>query len=1269
MRVIETSHLKTWASSKAAESRLPYIVKSLIQAVIQPEKLRMPFGDAVWVPGFDGAVINSETNRFVPVGLSVWELGTSTNFKAKAQRDYAKRSTDKSGSDEEKSVASKLDRSQATFVFVTPHVWQDKDDWIAERKQDGVWKDIVIIDGVDLQDWLAEAPAVDLQFAAELGLVPEAGLQTPDQAWEEWSHLTSPPASEDLVVAGREEQEKELIDHLKGPPATFTVRGDSPREAWGFVLAVLRRAGSEGDLLNLHARTIMADDEDVARRLRHLENLIIVLKQARGQVSGFLSRRGCYVIVPEGNDARSERNVVVLTRPTRQTFADALREMGLSDDEAERQARACGRSVTILQRQLAHANLEPPRWSDAQNIIHLLPALLAGRWNNRNDFDREILRQLADAPDYNSVEGRLQQFLFMDEPPLQRIDEMWTLTAPVDAFQLGARYLAVADLNRFKSAFREVFGRIDPNVEVPPEEWPSLIIRENASHSQWLKSGMAETLLLIAERGVGAEFYLPSPSGYAAEVVRGLPGLNNDWRLLASIRDQYARLMEAAPGPFLDSLERLLDTKPDDMRRLFAEGGLLGTTSMHTGILWGLEALAWSPQYLTRVTLILAKLARIDPGGRLSNRPINSLRDIFLWWYPGTHAPIETRLNAIDLILDRAPDVGWDLIAALLPTARQSITTGTAKPLWRDIGDLPEDARTRRGQIQYVTAIVDRVLDHVGSNPDRWQAILDSLRVLTIAQQTRALELLEAIAANDQVATERKSALWEVLRDFIHKHRTFQDANWAVPRDLIDQLEAILSLLAPDDPVERNRWLFDEWLPDLLSQEEDFDQRQQQTEALRQQAVAEILQGQGIEGLVRLGTLCHYPGLVAAAVVPLMVNLEAVYAFVERAISAGEAGISLAGHISGQAQRRFGDGWSALVRKEGQKGTWPSSVVASLLVWWPDSPMTWNEAEALGVAAEYWRGKQPFALEGTPEEQVYQIDRLIEVERAAEVFSRVALRGKTVPTETLVRLFDATLNEIAQLRTREEMQRLRLDSYYVRKFLGELRNRADLPREQLAVREYQALPLLGSLDVSGLAIYQLMAEDPDFFVQLLCDAFLPAHRDKSQDPEPTAEMQVRARTAFSLLKGMEQVPGRRQGTQIDEAALLQWAKAVRRKAAKVDRAVIADQLIGQVLAHSSEDPEDGGWPHRTVRNAIEILASDDIDRGLSIERFNMRGVYRKAMYEGGDQERVLARQYRGWADISRTQWPRMARVLESIAESWDRAARREDARAEQEKLE
>ena len=789
MHLIETSHLKSWADSRPAQSQFPYYVKKLISAVIQPEKLRMPSGDAVWLPGLDGEVLNSETNRFVPPGLSVWEVGTQPRIKSKANTDYAKRKTDK---DKKKGILElTLNRSEITFVFVTPRIWKDKDKWVAEHKAEKIWKEVVVIDGVDLQDWLEEAPVVTMQLAAEMHLVPEAGLQTLDQAWEEWSRLTDPPVSEELVVTGREEQEKNLIGSLIDPPNTFTVRGDSPREASGFILAVLRKFNSKEKNLSLDARIIVADDETVATQLQHYRNLIIALKQTRGQVSGVLSSKGHHVIIPEGNSVNTTHNSIELARPFHHQFVDALKRMSLPDDEAERTARECGLSVTILQRRRPHANFTRPTWSDGELAVQLLPAVLANRWNNRNEADREMLRQLAGASDYESVESQLQPFLWLDEPPLRRVDELWTLSASADAFQLVARHLTSAHLDRFKAVFREVFGNIDPKVEIPLDEWLYFGIRGEKGHSRWLRSGLADSLLLIAERGVNAQLSsIPSPQDYVDELVKGIPGLNDDWRVLASIRDQYAWLMEAAPNPLLSSLEHLLEAKPADVRRLFAEGDAIFGENMHTGLLWGLETIAWSTEYLCRVALVLSGLVSLDPGGRIQNRPINSLREIFLWWHPGTNANNEERLNAIDLILKHNTETGWELLSRLLPEGH-SVSSGTARPRWRDFGDLSKDAHTRYGQMQYIAALGDRAIANVNSSPERWKVILNSLRNLPATQRDMALDRLRTVSEGP-TPIDAKVALWDVLRQFVYQHRTFQKANWALPTDLLNRLDSIL---------------------------------------------------------------------------------------------------------------------------------------------------------------------------------------------------------------------------------------------------------------------------------------------------------------------------------------------------------------------------------------------------------------------------------------------------------------------------------------------
>jgi hypothetical protein len=175
------------------------------------------------------------------------------------------------------------------------------------------------------------------------------------------------------------------------------------------------------------------------------------------------------------------------------------------------------------------------------------------------------------------------------------------------------------------------------------------------------------------------------------------------------------------------------------------------------------------------------------------------------------------------------------------------------------------------------------------------------------------------------------------------------------------------------------------------------------------------------------------------------------------------------------------------------------------------------------------------------------------------------------------------------------------------------------------------------------------------FIQLICDAFTPA---SGLNEAVTDERRARAGLAFRLLRAMKTVPGI-SPESIDEKQLKWWVSEVRRLAKEADRAFIADQQIGQVLAFAPADTEDGAWPAKEVRDLIEELADEEVERGIAISRFNQRGAHSRGLFDGGAQERALANQYRDWAGAS-VRWSRTSRLLKGIAEDWERHARMMD---------
>ena len=68
-----------------SEGLLPEIIKRLINCSgAEVDRLRIPDGDDVWAPGYDGIVSAKVESRYITAGKSVWEFGCSSDSLAKS---------------------------------------------------------------------------------------------------------------------------------------------------------------------------------------------------------------------------------------------------------------------------------------------------------------------------------------------------------------------------------------------------------------------------------------------------------------------------------------------------------------------------------------------------------------------------------------------------------------------------------------------------------------------------------------------------------------------------------------------------------------------------------------------------------------------------------------------------------------------------------------------------------------------------------------------------------------------------------------------------------------------------------------------------------------------------------------------------------------------------------------------------------------------------------------------------------------------------------
>ena len=1239
MKWISALNLEQWADRIGAREEFPELVRDLITASANDiSEVRIPGGDKGQVHGFDGWLEAGGMPPFVPAGRSIWEFGVSANPAGKFESDYDKRVKE--------IPAAK--RQQITFVFVTPRTWDNPrkklPDFVEEYRNRADFSTVHYYDGVQLEDWLQRCAAVGARYARTvLGRIPQMGARSTDEFWGEYARRFHPTLTEDIVLCARADQAQQVITHLLGKPGSLVFLADGPDEVSAVAVAAIRKAPAESRAF-LEARTLVIDAEEAGRELSIADRYGFIVSPSANKISGMLSSFG--PTVSGLNFNISKQKYLRLERPSRREMTEALRTMGFTEEKASLLALRSGRSLTILERHIPAASFDPPKWvSEGEKLI---PALLAGGWDSKHDGDQAILTELSGGKDYLQIEAQLRPFLNRHDSPLDREGGIWKLRAPVDAFVNLCCLLGAEHLVLLTSVVGKIFAAS------PPEIVEDKFAVSKAPYSSWLREGVANMLLMLA--ALHEEVALDvgrDPALFVDDLVGGLPGLSDDYRMIQSLEQQLPALMEAAPDPLLSALEQMLGGNKEKIAPIFVETPNFGMSrNKLPNLLWALEMLAWDPDYLLRVSLVLARLAEIDPGGRSSNRPIGSLRDIFVAWNPGTNAPLASRLKILDVIVEQIPGTGWELLTRLLP--KMSDTKGpTQRPRFREAGASERESLTHRLVDDTYDAIVDRVFTLLGEQSDRWLVVLESFPQFSRDRKKQFLNLLEERAL--RATGEDKVALRHAIERMVDRHARFRNANWALPDGDLQRLMTIAGTLESEDPIDRARLLFEDWLPVGVADRAEAEKVSAQR---RRQEVAKLASSGGAKAILELAGKVKLPQFVATASAEGISDEKVLIEILDSASTGSvleDFVIALSGALRWTRGEAFEQRFLTIARERG----WSDAKMAVLLLAWPEVPATWHLVEMLGSGAKdiFWRRRRPRYFDGPRDQLFVLVNNFLTVGRPGAALEAAHGREDELdwPTITL----------ILKMRVRELNERGEgaLDSYYIEELFEKLRQRTDVPRLELAQWEYAYFPVLEHHE-SDLVLFDLMASDPEFFVSILKDVFVEDGTNLDEQ-ETTEEQRMRGNASHRILVAFNRAPGQSDGV-VDSTALDRWVDGMIDAATRERRLNVIYSYIGRSLAHSAE--KDGIWPQPAVAQVIERLSSDDLERGMMIERFNMRGVYTKALFEGGKQERALAQQYRNWAIQTPASFLRTRAMLNAIANDWEADAKRADEEAARDQL-
>jgi hypothetical protein len=1239
--LVTATDIAHWAQYYHGRFSLPQLIRRLILASVKDvQQIRIPSEEQVSRPGFDGLLEVTRENPWVPAGLSVWEMGVDASPKGKADEDYNKRT-------------KKPDtrRRNATFVFVTPRTWQKREDWRKAKYRRKEWKDVRVLDCSDLAEWLDSTHSVARWFARLIGKCPPDARDVSGY-WESISHSSQPNLPATALLAGREGTVAELNDWIKNPASPAYIECDSAPEMIDFFAAYA--VSRDPDCRSAEARALIVETKDAWHTLTGSTSPLILVPtfSADPQLVTEAVRSDHHVLCHVSPSVRTHGNLK-LRRLVPHELEITLKDNGFDSQRAKRLAREAGGSSTVLKRLIVTGAPRTPPWAQPNIAPKLAPFLLVGGWCPDSEEDRRAVSAITRLTEAE-VHAVALEWSRSDDPLFRKADNEWRLISRVDSWRWLHGYLAQQSANVYSKVFPKVVAINDPRFDLPPDKRIlASILGKRAAHSRALRHGMVEAFAFLS---ISADL----PSEYPPIAVR-VPlyllfmrvfGKRMTWKRLASLQASLQLFAEAMPDCFLDALERGIQKQPSSFIELFKQEHFFGGTPS-LGLIWALEVLAWDSNYTFRVALILAKLSVLDPGGNMHPRPFGTLGSLFFPRLPQTTASTDQRIEMLDELARKEPEVAWKLLLSLLPKSH-GIATYNVHPRFRNWSTgWVTSARVGAGVQDEFDRIAARILKLGKNNPQRLIQLLEHITNFSTPSRTALLEALGSIRSTQFTDAERLNVT-QALRKCVARHHRF--GQWSLPKKDVRELSRILKIIEPKDPMASSLWLFENWPELAMKRQLSFEKKKAVIDQRRREAIKQILRARGFSGLKLLAEQASEPyhvGYLASQ--QLLKGADKVIS--ELLVSSNVKLVLFAqGLARGTLDRR---GWS-WAKKRIQKKSTPHQV-ASFGLALSFAPETWDAMLQHSAKTEtlYWtrsRGYNSQLQLGDYERAVRKWHEVKTPNPALDVLSFILDKHKPDPVLVMETLELLLTSDEGTLREEQAQSGSR-----VSKLVEYLQESSGLDRRRLMMLEWNYLNWLLHTRTEPKTLLESLSKQPLFFVDIVSLMYKP--REGRGRKAPSELQKLKAEKADRLLDELRSIPGTCTDGSIDENVLRTWIDTVRGEAGKRKIKEPAEFKIGEILSVAPEDLN-ATWPCEAVRNVIEDLRNEHIERGIAQERFNrfQPNSIRREIAEKSWSD--LAKKYRDHAKAVATRWPRTAGILRGLADSCERSARRHQQQME-----
>ncbi len=1270
------NQLDQWARSNSVEARslIPTLINDLVsESCPNATERYFPSGDSIGQPGCDGFLRDDNgCPPFVPAGNSCWQIGVGPARK-KATEDYRKSTKD---------VPEEV-RQNSTLVLVNPlssvKEWRTakgldgKKEWLASRKKENEWKDIKIIDGTIIIDWIAEHPSIGKQLAQEITRLPEHNIQTVEERWKLLqSYGGSNPLTPDLFLGNRANAIQRLECLLfKDNKCELRLLTRFPDQVADFVCAFIASL-EEDNRRVVSGRTLIISDSSVWSTVckTYAGAGLFLIADASLDISGEAGSRLIQEAIANDhsviydapfagiNDDLDFR----LQDPHTSDIYRALTSAGFSSHRAHTITEKSGRNLTHTLRMIRGRPLHPS-WADEEGAEDLIFALLVGSWDHNSLADREIVQALT-GKDYIEWTRQIRRFANIHNPPVVEIGRWWKFIARFDGWYALGRFL---DEGHWRSLCKAATMALCPNrfqIELTEAEYDRAIKEKmNSRISFEIRKGLSETLALWGcYPEVTSSLSKRNIEEFVSPIVQEIVHSFDDEKWVTS--DKIVHLLaEASPHGFLDAVCNTIEQDDDFVVRLSSSVyGIGDTPDLPIGLPWAIESLAWSQDFLLRACVLLGKLSESNLRADESNGSLQSLSRILFPLLPQTMANTQNRMKAVKAVLQEAPNTGWRLLLDMFPS-RVGTVVIQCRPVWRRI--IPDDwlpiASSQREMMLQNETLSDLIVDLACED---YEKLTDTrfVDLFTDLSPSAFKRILNHIASDATVSrpTDQRLVLWKQITALHRKHKEFETASWAMTEGDMLEIEKVAKEIKPRAPRVTVGIVFSNEAFLLTDISDDWDQRQQQIESLRFSTLKDLLGSFSTEEVVRIAEEVDDSGSFGYYLAELA-NSE-MDQYLLPAILMPDADEKHNEFAKRYLARRWALQQWAWVDKL-DRLNWTPTQSSIFLSWMPFIPETWNRANAwLGSdEGEYWKRAHvwlPRDFEGNCNPAIEKLVSHNRIREAVECLTTLRFLKKPYDHHLACRVL---LSEsFLTYSPHEEI------GHKIRFIIEEVQLNPDLPVEILLEVEWRHFDLLDdNRRAYPKTIFNRINSDPAYFYKIV--EFRWRHRSIPHhhlDREKLSQLEIDILDhAYTLLNyRWKTVPGTDPNGEFHSDVFEEWLAEVYRLCESTDLLEAVQDCLANVIFHAPPDP-DGLWIHRTVAKALNDEKAEVMRHSYSLAVCNSRGIH---VVEGtGVQEKELAESFRKKAELLESEeFYHLAETFQFVsrwyAQESDDAIRRDD---------